>query len=274
MSAIKLKFLIVTAFSSEDIPDVVGEDEFFKNKEILDQKLAIPGAFSPLYFNDQGVGLITTGIGIANASASMMAVGLSDLIDLTDAYIFIAGIGGLMPDAGELGTVVCIRHAVNSLCFEIDPRDRKAAPKFYKEKLPWLSGTDVIRLDESLMNRLQAIIAKETDVPVMIGDSLTADAFWHGEKLAGWASHWVREWAGDNAHFCISDMENTGILTACSRLAEAGRCSMDKVAAIRTASNYVYEPGVAADVSIKNHDSFDLAVENTYLAIKSVMTHL
>ena len=229
----------------------------------------------------QGIGLITTGMGIANASASMMAIGLSHLVDLTDCYIIIAGIGGLMPSKGRLGTVVCLRHVINGLCFEIDPRECSEEKPFYKEKLPWLTGTERFTLNQPLVNKCQQIICAHTNVDCIVGDGLSMDAYWHGKRLAQWAEHWTNQWCADSTpqtknegNFCISDMENSGILTACMRLADTKRCHFEKVIAIRTASNYVYEPDVAPQDSITKHDSFSLAVEQTYHAVKAIMENL
>ncbi|HJO93896.1 MAG TPA: hypothetical protein QF753_10885 [Victivallales bacterium] len=274
MKRIKLKILLITTYSSEDINNVTGEDEYFIKREKLTNQLAITGAFSPLHYNDNGVGLIITGMGIANASSSIMAIGLSPKIDLTDTNIIIAGIGGLLPKKGPLGTVVCVNNIINDLCFEIDPRELAKNKKFYKEKLPWLTGSEVFTLNNELVEKNYKIISESTDINVIMGDNLTSDCFWHGKKLADWSENWVKEWTDNKGCFCISDMEDSGMMTAFKRLSDAERCSFNKIAVIRTASNYVYEHETNPSESIKKHDSFTLAVENTYSAVKTIMKNI
>lgn len=274
MDKVRLKILIVTTYSNKDINNVTGEDEYFIDKEKLISQLPIPGAFSPLYFNDKGVGLIITGMGIANASSSIMAVGLSERIDLTDTYIIIAGIGGLMPSKGTLGTVVCVSNVINGLCFEIDPRELDKNTKFYKKKLPWLTGTEIFTLNYNFVERIHSIISDKTEINAIIGDNLTGDYFWHGKRLADWANNWVEEWTNDKGNFCISDMEDSGIINSLKKLSESGRCSFDKIAIIRTASNYVYEEELPPDESITKYDYFTLAVANTYTVVKAVMNEI
>ncbi len=276
MEKIKLKFLIITAYSSKEISNLKGEDELFIEKEQLVNQLSIPCAFSPLYYNDNGIGLITTGIGIANASASIMAVGLSEKIDLTDTNIFIAGVAGLMPGKGPLGTVVLVSNVINGLCFEIDPRELEESKEFYKEELPWITDTEVFKLNYDRLKIFHSIIKEKTDINAVIGGNLTGDYFWHGKRLASWADNWVKKWTGNKDSFYVSDMENSGILTSLKRLSKAGRCSFDNVTVIRTASNYVYEPLLSAAESIRKHDNdyFILAVENTYKAIRTIMSEI
>ncbi|MCP4178756.1 MAG: purine nucleoside permease [bacterium] len=274
MNKIKLKILLVTAYSSENISNIIGEDEYFIKREKLINQLPVTGAFSPLHYNDKGIGLIITGIGIANASSSIMAIGLSEKIDLSDTDIIIAGIGGLLPDKGPLGTVVCVKNIINDLCFEIDPRELDKTKKFYKEKLPWLTGSEVFTLNNKLVEKNYTIISESTDINVIMGDNLTSDCFWHGKKLADWSENWVKEWTNNKGCFCISDMEDSGIITAFKRLSDAEMCSFDKIAIIRTASNYVYEPKIDPSESIKKHDSFALAVENTYQAVKIIIENI
>jgi purine nucleoside permease len=274
MEKLKLKILIVTAFSSKDCEGVIGEDEYFIKGQNLIHQLSITGTLSPLYYNEENIGLISTGIGIANAASSIMAIGLSPHIDLTNTHIIVAAIGGLIPSKGPLGTVVCVKNVIGDLCFEIDPREQIKNYKYYKEKLPWLTGTEFFTLNQLLVEKNHKIIKEKTDINVIIGNNLTSDSIWHGKMLSDWADNWVKKWTDNKETFCISDMEDTGILTAFKRLSASKLCSFDKICIIRTAGNYVFEPNIDPSESIKKHDFFTLAAENTYKAVNVLINEI
>ena len=181
-----------------------------------------------------------------------------------------------MPGKGPLGTVVLVSNVINDLCLEIDPREFQEDKEFYKEKLPWITETEVFNLNYNKLEKFYSIITKKTDINVIIGGNLSGDYFWHGERLANWADNWVKEWTNNNDSLCISDMEDSGILTSLKRLSDSGKCLFDNITVIRTASNYVYEPQTPAIVSIRKHnnDYFTLAVKNTYKAIKTIMNEI
>ena len=57
-----------------------------------------------IVFTADGHGLIITGVGVAHATASVMALGLHPHLDLTRTTILIAGIGGANPNMLSLGS--------------------------------------------------------------------------------------------------------------------------------------------------------------------------
>ena len=74
------------------------------------------------------------------------------------------------------------------------------------------------------------------------GDSLSASTYWHGEKLNEWANDWLHAYAGTDAQFMTSGMEDSGTLTALHRLARLGRVDPERVLVLRTVSNYTMPP--------------------------------
>ena len=48
--------------------DGIGEAQLWYERDSLFTEIEIVGAYSPLYYNDRGQGLIVTGGGIANSS--------------------------------------------------------------------------------------------------------------------------------------------------------------------------------------------------------------
>ena len=63
--------------------------------------------------NRDQVCLVTTGMGHSNAAASATALALSTKVDLRRSYILIAGIAGINPEHGTLGTPTWARFLVD-----------------------------------------------------------------------------------------------------------------------------------------------------------------
>ena len=78
----------------------------------------------PLFSNDEGVLAVCTGGGIANATATIMALGQDPRFDLSKAYWLVAGIAGGDPEDTSLGSAVWAEHVVDGdLLYEIDARE-------------------------------------------------------------------------------------------------------------------------------------------------------
>ncbi|MEY4763489.1 MAG: hypothetical protein RI907_162, partial [Pseudomonadota bacterium] len=74
--------------------------------------------------NRDQVCVVTTGMGHTNAAASGTALALSPKLDLRRSYIVVAGIGGINPELGTLGTPAWARFLVDwGLQWEIDARE-------------------------------------------------------------------------------------------------------------------------------------------------------
>ena len=83
--------------------------------------------------NADDVCLLTTGMGHANAAASTLAVALDPRFDLRQTWFLIAGIAGIDPARGTLGTAAWARWLVDvGIAHEIDAREM---PKGWKHRL-------------------------------------------------------------------------------------------------------------------------------------------
>ncbi len=114
-----VKVLVVNLFGLEAAPWL---------KALQPQRdVPVPGlpADSPtVRCNGDGVCQMTTDMGHANAAASLMAVLYSGLFDLRRTYFLIAGIAGIDPARGTLGSVAWARYVVDAgIAHEIDARD-------------------------------------------------------------------------------------------------------------------------------------------------------
>ncbi|PVI01546.1 purine nucleoside permease [Periconia macrospinosa] len=102
---------------------------------------------------------IITGEGEINAAVTLSALLLSNQFDLRKTYILIAGIAGVSPEKGTLGSVAFSRYAVQvALQYEIDAREMVGGRGGYvaqgaKEVGEYpgsLYGTEVFELNDAL----------------------------------------------------------------------------------------------------------------------------
>ena len=108
-----------------DTGDVPGEYQYWVERQHLDTILPFPQGYHDLRLNPYtGVLGLLTGVGTARATASVMALGLDPRFDLTHAYFLVAGIGGIDPHIGSLGSAVWSDYIVDGdLAHEIDARE-------------------------------------------------------------------------------------------------------------------------------------------------------
>ncbi len=90
----------------------------------------VPGLspdYPDVHCNRDDVCVITTGMGHANATASIMALTFSDRFDLRHTYFLIAGIAGIDPARGTLGSAAWAKYLVDfGIQWEIDAREKPA----------------------------------------------------------------------------------------------------------------------------------------------------
>lgn len=271
---VPVKAVVVSMFENGDITgDDPGEFQLWVEREKLDRTFDFPAGEYPLRMNEDGLLAICTGGGIPNATASVMALGLDPRFDLRQAYWLIAGIAGGDPEDVSLGTAAWAEHVVDGdLLYEIDAREIPAdwpygllplgAKKPNDTADGWTVDTLHFALNAGLARWAYALtrdhpVADSAGIAafrqqfkgypnavrppfVTIGDSLSSSTYWHGERLNAWANDWVRLQGG--GRFVMSNMEDSGTLTALRRLWRVGRVDLDRVMVLRTASNYTMPP--------------------------------
>lgn len=216
-----------------------------------------------------GVCEMATDMGHANAAASMMAVLYSGLFDLSKAYVLVAGIAGIDPARGTIGSVAWARYAVDGgILHEIDARERPPGwpdgffgvmtdsplqtPKFEYH-------SEVFRLDEALLQRAlglskSVVLEDAADVkayrsrypaapadqpPAVIQcDTLSSDTWWAGEHFGVHARHWTSLVTAGKGNYCTSQQEDNAVLTALTRAAPAGIVDLNRVAILRSGSDF------------------------------------
>jgi purine nucleoside permease len=288
---IEIRVVVVTTFEvGNDTGDVAGEFQNWVERYPLPDVLPFDQGFHHLRYNakDHVLGIVT-GVGKSHAASSIMALGLDPRFDLSKAYWILAGIGGIDPNRGSVGSAAWASLVVDGdLAYEIDGREIPAhwstgivpydrAMPFEKPAPPAISlnGDMVHELNDGLAtwaygltrnvvlagdDKLKAARASYPDFPnaqrppfVMKGDTLTADRFWIGARMNEWAEQWVPYWTKGVGRFTTSAEEDAAYLQALTFLAHAGRVDFARALDLRTASDFTVPPkGVSAADFLKS----------------------
>jgi purine nucleoside permease len=268
-----VKVLIIDMFGPEGQPWIDGLE--------LTQEIAVPGLsadYPTVHCNTDDVCQVTTGMGHTNVAASISALVLSDLFDLRRTYFLIAGIAGIDPTQGTLGSAAWARYLVDyGIAWELDARERGADwPTGYlgintmspAEKPPLDYRTEVFQLDEALLQKALALsrtaalsdsqtaieyrahwdIAPANQPPAVVQcDTAAGDTWWHGALLEQRAQDWTKILTDGHGTYCTTQQEDNATYEALSRGAAAGLLDVKRVAVLRTASNFDRPyPGQAA----------------------------
>lgn len=277
---IAVRAVVVTMFEYGDVRgDRPGELQYWVERSAISNSFDFPLGEYPLFLTDQGALLICVGGGIANATASIMALGLDDRFDLSQAYWLVAGIAGADPHDLSLGSAAWARAVVDGdLVYEIDGREipdhwpygfiplGAKAPAEGPQDIAtgWTVDTISFRLNGALADwawrqtrdvalddseALQNFRKAYEGFPnaqrppfITVGETLSASTYWHGELLNRWANDWLPLYAGADMEFMTSNMEDSGTLTALHRLARLNLVDTDRVMVLRTASNFTMPP--------------------------------
>jgi purine nucleoside permease len=290
--AIAPKVVVITMFGGEAKPWLDGE--------ALTHKLALPGlskAYPEVACTDEGLCVMTTNMGYANAASSVAALVFSGRFDLTKSYFLISGIAGVDPAQGTLGSAHWARFAVDGgLQNEIDEREAPAdwsagylaigAPAPSK-KAELRYGDEVYHLNEALLQaafrltkdveladsdaakayRAKYAEAAATAPPqVSICDTISSDTWWHGARLGAAMEAYAKLVTDGEANPCTTQQEDNATLTALERGAEANLVDFNRIAILRTASNFDREaPGQSAADSLRARSGGYLpSVTNAY----------
>lgn len=306
-----IKVVIISMFGPEAEP-------FIKPLALV-QSMNVPGLaqgsneaeFEPrMLCNKDDVCLLQTGMGHANVAASVMALTLDPQFDLRQTYFLIAGVAGIDPQQGTIGSATWSRYLVDfGIAHEIDAREM---PKGWnsgyfgiftkgpgdKPKLDY--RTEVAQLDEALLQKVLALTknAKLEDsdkakayrklykekaaraLPSVIQcDTLGGDTWWHGHKLGEHARAWTRLLSDGKATYCTTQQEDNATWNALQRAAKAGKVDLKRLAVLRTGINFDRpHPGQNAYDSLKSDGGgFLTSTHNLYhvggLVIDDIVKH-
>ncbi|KAI9809659.1 MAG: hypothetical protein M1825_000091 [Sarcosagium campestre] len=271
---------------------------------VLERNITIPGA-SPLFpdvhcTSNGDVCQIIVGEGQGNAAPSILALTLSDKFDLRNTYFMVAGIAGISPNRGTLGTLGFAKYAIQvTNQYEIDAREIPDnftggylgyGTDFPGEYPGNTYGTEVFEINGALQELAIsfASTAKLNDsatakayranykgysnalqAPSVIKcDIATSETFWHGEKLAAGFENTTKVWTNGSATYCTTASEDNSTLEALMRAAIAKLVDFERIIIMRAASNFDRQyPSQTAAQSLlfSNSGGFAIANKNLYL---------
>ncbi len=266
------KVVVVTMFEAgADTGDRPGEFQYWVEREKLTQVLPFPQGYRDLRTNADGSVLgVVTGVGTAKSAATIMALGMDARFDLSKSYWLVAGIAGIDPQDGSLGSAVWAEWLVDGdLGHEIDPREMPAGWTTgylpLRKKKPYelpvdRSEGEAYRLDSKLvewayrltkdtpladtepMRKRRALYTgfpnAQQPPKVMKGDNLSSMTYWHGKILNQWANDWVTYFSDGTGNYVTTAMEDTGTMQSLTFLARAKRADAQRLLVLRTASNF------------------------------------
>lgn len=285
------KVMVITMFGAETKP--------WLENLTLDRKVAVPGLSkdAPEVACNDDLCVMTTTMGFSNAAASVSALALSPEFDLRQTYFLIAGIAGIDPTKGTLGAGTWADYVVDGGLFHRIAKSEvptdwtstiiELGAKAPGEPQKWNGGSEVYVMNPALL-----AVAMASSKGVELADSdeaiayranytqeaakaapavtacttISADSYWHGAEIATELAAHAKTLTEGKADYCTSQMEDNATLTALRRGAEAGRLDLNRVAVLRTASNFdrPYDGQSAIDSLGATSGGFGPATENAY----------
>lgn len=262
--------------------------------------------------NKQDICVMTTGMGHANAAASTMALAFSPRFDLRHTYFLVAGIAGIDPTQGTLGSAAWAKYLVDfGIQWELDGREIPAGwstgylginTKSPTQKPPFDYRTEVFELNARLADaafalsrrvaladgpeaqaaRMKYAYAPANRPPSVIQcDTLASDTWWSGTQLGERAREWTKIVTDGKGVYCTTQQEDNATYEALKRAASAHRVDLSRIAVLRSGSDFDRPyPGQTSADNLLNYAAqggFHPALANLYLAgnplVQDIATH-
>jgi purine nucleoside permease len=244
-----------------------------------------------------------TWVTVINAALSIAALLASPRFDFSKTYFLIAGIGGISPKVGTLGSVVLARYAVQvDLQYELDSREMPTSwstgyfpqgSHSPKEPPKIIYGTEVYELNSHLRrvasgygrkasledseavrkycirycNVADNTFKAATAMPSVIeADVSSSNVFFHGHLLSEAFEQTCKLFTNGAAIYGITAQEDNATLAALLQGAVLKKLDFSRIILMRTASNFDQPPaGELPEIPLQQgHGGFPLAVENIH----------
>jgi len=261
----------------------------------------LPADYPNVSCNRAAVCVMTTGMGHANAAASTMALWMSRKFDLSRTYFLVAGIAGINPEQGTVGSVGWARYLVDfGIQWEIDAREIPADweggylginTKSPNDKPPLDYRTEVFRLDEALLrvaynlsrdkvlsdsDEARAARAHFPNPPanqpptVLQCDTAAGDTWFSGTLLGQRATKWTQILTDGKGVYCTTQQEDNATVEALVRGASMHLVDLRRVAVLRAGSDFDRPyPGQTAADNLLNYQAqggFLISLQNLFIA--------
>ncbi|CAK7266527.1 hypothetical protein SEPCBS119000_002074 [Sporothrix epigloea] len=229
---------------------------------------------------DLSICQMTTGESEINAASTVMAAVLSGKFDLRQTYFLIAGIAGVNPKHGALGSVALAQYTVQvALQYEFDAREMPEGWSTgyfgYKTTAPDVEpgnayGTEVFELSSTLRDMAYdfaskanlsvdpiasaygkryagfepaSLFAPATQPPSVVKcDTATSDVYYSGKLLGEAFEEVVSVWTNGTGKYCMTAQEDSAVLEVLVRVAIEGFVDFSRIVLMRTGSDYDRPP--------------------------------
>ncbi|GMM34536.1 hypothetical protein DASC09_018610 [Saccharomycopsis crataegensis] len=299
-NAIKPKAFIISMFHYETI---------WYEKLDFAHNITVPG-LSPLFphvhcVTNYSICQFITGESEINAAASVTALMLSPLFDLSETYFLIAGIAGGDPSQVTLGSATFAEYVVQvGLEYEVDSREIPEKYNWTTGYFPYDSyepdaypgswyGTEVFRVNGKLRDRAFELASNVTlsvgtaknvafrelydyapanQAPAVVKcDGVTSDTYWFGDILTSYFSNLTHTMTNGSATFCATAQEDNASMEAIMRAHLFGLADFSRVVVMRTISDFARAPPKYDDDAINFFNNVSqggsyVSIENIYRA--------
>ncbi|KAK9426091.1 hypothetical protein SUNI508_12635 [Seiridium unicorne] len=306
---IKPKVMIVNAFS----PEADRWYDKFRGSgygDLLSRNISVPG-LSPIYpevhcIVSGEICQLTVGESEINAAASLSALVFSPKFELSSTYFLVAGIAGVNPKLGTLGSVSLAKYVVQvALQYELDAREMPA--NFTTGYIPLgasdasqypvnIYGTEVMKLSGALRDEAFQLASQAslTDVnertpyrnrynatgemyaaarrapSVIKCDTATSDVYYSGRLLGEAFENTTKIWTNQtDLTYCMTAQEDTAILQVLLRAHLARLVDYSRAIVLRSGANFDRPPpGVTAfdHLRVMHQGGSGVALDNMYFA--------
>ena len=255
---------------------------------------------TPLRLNASlGVLGVTTGMGPMRATAGLMSLGHDERFDLSRSYFLVAGIAGVDPHFGSIGSAFIARYLVGlggdylldgighvphgRTSVDFGPPlpsldDARAQNRLHTLNLPmaeWaLSFGATARLpDSAALKEARRAYTADDEAParqppsVRYGDSVSGPTFGAGRAWTAWARNVTHYWSGGRGTFAVTQMEDLGVATALTTLTRIRRANVSRLVVMRSASDFSYPPARRPISEWFFHDPLHMRTQEAFDAL-------
>lgn len=233
----QVKVLEISMFEvGDNAGDFAGEFQHFYEKYFDGQSesYTIDGFPGTLYVNNDGVAGMVSGMGKAQAAASLTAVLSDPRFDFSKTFIIVSGCSGASPERATLGDVVIATSLVD---YELGHAWTESdMPEGTTSRFLRSNGYDrsgYFQINEELVNQSKDIVksialedcddaiayralygqGEEVKPSVRYGVSVTGDSYWHGKGSSEHADDVVAAY-GDRNQYMVTQMEDNAFAVA------------------------------------------------------------
>jgi purine nucleoside permease len=212
---------------------------------------------------------------VVNAALSTATLASSKQFDLSKTYFLLTGIAGVNPRIGTIGAVAFARFAVQvDTQLEFDARtiprtwDSGYVPLLADTPDGYpklLHGSEIFELNTDLRDiaisfaraatledspaaaEHRALYAKSPngiyhaatlEPSILEGDVISGNVWWHGTLLGECMEKVVKIYTSDKGEYCMTALEDTGILAALLRAALQKKVDFSRIILMRAGSNF------------------------------------